>query len=122
MTRLAIPRVTISQVLRQACLRLRSLESRFSRFHSIHDTAIETAFFSELKVDDRTLERIPQQPALLLKQKGLLRIDNVRCRAAGRGHIRWDDSNIDWQAFPTKDEAAYELQSLVRHSFTTTNS
>jgi len=80
MTRLAIPCVTISQVLRKACLRLRSLESRFSRFHSIHDTAIETAFFSELKVDDRTLERIPQQPALLLKQKGLLRIDNVRCR------------------------------------------
>ena len=122
MTRLAIPCVTISQVLRKACLRLRSLESRFSRFHSIHDTAIETAFFSELKVDDRTLERIPQQPGFAPQTERLVEDRQCPLSAAGRGHIRWDDSNIDWQAFPTKDEAAYELQSLVRHSFTTTNS
>ena len=29
-------------------------------------------------------------------------------------HIRWADSKIDWQAFPTKDEAVLEADRLKR--------
>ena len=29
-------------------------------------------------------------------------------------HIRWPDSKIDWQAFPTKDEAVVEAEPLKR--------
>ncbi len=29
-------------------------------------------------------------------------------------HIRWADSKIDWQAFPTKDEAVVEAERLKR--------
>jgi hypothetical protein len=27
-------------------------------------------------------------------------------------HIRWDNSNLDWEAFPTKDEAVVEAERL----------
>jgi hypothetical protein len=29
-------------------------------------------------------------------------------------HIRWADSKIDWQAFPTKDETVVEAERLKR--------
>lgn len=29
-------------------------------------------------------------------------------------HIRWADSKIDWQGFPTKDEAVVEAERLRR--------
>jgi len=29
-------------------------------------------------------------------------------------HIRWDNSNLDWEAFPTKDEALVEAERLKR--------
>jgi hypothetical protein len=29
-------------------------------------------------------------------------------------HIRWDKSNLDWEAFPTKDEAVVEAERLKR--------
>jgi hypothetical protein len=29
-------------------------------------------------------------------------------------HIRWDNSNLDWEPFPTKDEALVEAERLKR--------
>ena len=29
-------------------------------------------------------------------------------------HIHWADSKIDWQAFPTKDEAVFDAERLKR--------
>jgi hypothetical protein len=29
-------------------------------------------------------------------------------------HIRWDNSNLDWEAFPTKDGAVAEAERLKR--------
>jgi len=29
-------------------------------------------------------------------------------------HIRWEESNLDWEAFPTKDAAVVEAERLKR--------